>query len=120
MIQIHLKKSKCDQFGMGADVIVGKTGNALCPVAAILPAEGLHWGPSSWTQTAVSSQSPGSCPNCVRCWAALASHNTSMLGTALELAQPPQQPLQVWRTRRSRYTGPLAQCRIPSVRQDAS
>ena len=36
MVRIHLKKSKCDQFGAGADIILGRTGNALCPVAAIL------------------------------------------------------------------------------------
>ena len=32
MIQIHLKKSKCDQFG---SVVVGVTGDELCPVSAI-------------------------------------------------------------------------------------
>lgn len=36
MISIHLKKSKCDQFGAGVRVVMGRTGNALCPVAAIL------------------------------------------------------------------------------------
>ena len=36
MIRIHLKKSKCDQFGAGSDTIVGRTGSTLCPVAAIL------------------------------------------------------------------------------------
>ena len=36
MIQVHLKRSKCDQFGSGADVVVGITGDELCPVAAIL------------------------------------------------------------------------------------
>ncbi len=36
MVQIHLKKSKCDQFGAGADVVVGATGDALCPVSALL------------------------------------------------------------------------------------
>ena len=36
MVCIHLKQSKCDQFGRGADVILGRSGNALCPVAAIL------------------------------------------------------------------------------------
>ena len=35
MIQIHLKKSKCDQYGSGADVVVGITGDELCPVSAI-------------------------------------------------------------------------------------
>lgn len=36
MVQIHLKKSKCDQFGKGANIIVGRTGCSLCPVSAIL------------------------------------------------------------------------------------
>ena len=36
MIKFHLKVSKCDQFGSGSDVVVGKTSNQLCPVAAIL------------------------------------------------------------------------------------
>ncbi len=36
MVRIHLKRSKCDQFGTGADIILGKTGLPLFPVTAIL------------------------------------------------------------------------------------
>ena len=36
MLRIHLKQSKTDQFGRGADVVVGRTGRDLCPVAAVL------------------------------------------------------------------------------------
>ena len=36
MIQIHLKRSKYDQFGIGANILVGTTGAELCPVRAIL------------------------------------------------------------------------------------
>ena len=36
MIQFHLKVSKCDQFGAGANIIVGCTDAPLCPVSAIL------------------------------------------------------------------------------------
>ena len=36
MVKLHLKKSKCDQFGTGADVHLGSSGCQLCPVAAIL------------------------------------------------------------------------------------
>ena len=36
MVQIHLKRSKCDQFGVGADIVVGSTSKSLCPVTAIL------------------------------------------------------------------------------------
>ena len=36
MVRVHLKKSKCDQFGGGVDIVLGRTGSPLCPVAAIL------------------------------------------------------------------------------------
>ena len=36
MMKFHLRKSKCDQFGTGADILVGRSGCQLCPVAAIL------------------------------------------------------------------------------------
>lgn len=36
MIKVRLKRSKTDQLGRGADVLVGKTGCTLCPVAAVL------------------------------------------------------------------------------------
>ena len=32
MAQTHLKKSKCDQLGRGADIFVGKTKSKVCPV----------------------------------------------------------------------------------------
>ena len=35
MVQVHLKSSKCDQFGQGADVVVGRTGVSVCPVEAM-------------------------------------------------------------------------------------
>ncbi len=35
-VSFHLKRSKCDQFGNGIDVFVGRSGNELCPVVAIL------------------------------------------------------------------------------------
>ncbi len=47
-IQIHLKQSKCDQFGRGADVILGATGSDVCPVRAMLAyttQRGAHPGP---------------------------------------------------------------------------
>ena len=36
MVQFHLKVSKCDQFGAGAFVVVGRIGCTLCPVQALL------------------------------------------------------------------------------------
>lgn len=36
MMQVHLKHSKTDQLAKGVNIIVGSTGNSLCPVAAML------------------------------------------------------------------------------------
>lgn len=36
VIRIHLKHSKCDQFGAGANVVLGKSGTDICPVAALV------------------------------------------------------------------------------------
>ena len=45
MAQIHLKKSKTDQFGTGARIVLGRVQSALCPVAALLAACGDKPGP---------------------------------------------------------------------------
>ena len=42
MIKIHLRKSKCDQFGNGADILLGRTGCELCLVSAIMTFIGLR------------------------------------------------------------------------------
>ena len=36
MLRIHLKKAKTDPFGRGVEVFLGKTGQLLCPVTALL------------------------------------------------------------------------------------
>ena len=36
LLRMHLKRSKCDQFGEDVGVFVGRTRNKLCPVAAML------------------------------------------------------------------------------------
>ena len=36
LLRVHLKVSKCDQFGSGADIYIGKTSDEICPVAACL------------------------------------------------------------------------------------
>lgn len=36
MVRVHLKKSKCDQFGVGSDIFLGRSGSDLCPVAAVV------------------------------------------------------------------------------------
>ena len=63
MIQFHLKVSKCDQFGSGAYVVVGRTGCQLCPVQALLEYMGpgaRHQAPSSSTAHNVQCVSLGS------------------------------------------------------------
>ena len=42
MVQFFLKRSKCDQFGAGAKVVLGRTGEQLCPVSAIMRYIGLR------------------------------------------------------------------------------
>lgn len=42
MLHIHIKRSKCDQFGKGVDVIVGRTGLPLCPVSAVMEYLAIH------------------------------------------------------------------------------
>ena len=36
MVRVQLKRSKCDQFGKGMDVIGGRTESPICPVMAVL------------------------------------------------------------------------------------
>ena len=36
ILKIHLRVSKCDQFGKGVDVFVGRTTNKRCPVVAVV------------------------------------------------------------------------------------
>ena len=35
-IRVKLKKSKCDQFGQGVEIFIGRTRTPICPVAAVL------------------------------------------------------------------------------------
>lgn len=47
-LRVHLKRSKCDQFGNGVNVVVGHTRSDICPVVAMvdyLAIRGSHPGP---------------------------------------------------------------------------
>ena len=46
MVRIHLKQSKTDPFGRGADIVLGRTGGDLCPVAAVLTICGVQGLPA--------------------------------------------------------------------------
>ena len=55
MLRFHLKQSKTDPFGRGANVVLGRTGCSLCPVAAVLTyaaARGSQPGPFFVTSAA--------------------------------------------------------------------
>ena len=48
MLRVHLKVSKCEQFGQGVDVFIGRTEDELCLVVAVLnyiPQKGEQLGP---------------------------------------------------------------------------
>ena len=36
LLKIHLHVAKCDHFGEGTDVFIGRSGNAICPIAACI------------------------------------------------------------------------------------
>ena len=36
MLRVHLRGSKCDQFGKGVNIFVGKTDNQQCPVTTVV------------------------------------------------------------------------------------
>ena len=61
MVQVHLKKSKYDQFGSGSDIVVGRTANQLCPVDTTLgyiAVRGDHLGPFFIRMTSIPLTKP--------------------------------------------------------------
>ena len=52
VIKLHQKQSKTDPFGRGADIVLGKTGCNLCPVAGYVAARGDRQGPFFMTKEA--------------------------------------------------------------------
>ena len=42
IVKVHLKRLKCNQFGRGVDVIVGRTDTPICPVVAVVTYIGLR------------------------------------------------------------------------------
>ena len=59
MLRFHLKQSKTDPFGWGTDVVLGRTGCSLCPVAAVLTyaaARGSQPGPFFSAARALTKQ----------------------------------------------------------------
>ena len=54
MLRVHLRVSKCDQFGKGIKVIVGRSDNQRCPVTAIVA----YMAMRGWTAHSSSSKNP--------------------------------------------------------------
>ena len=61
MVRCHLKQSKTDQMGQGVDVVLGRTGLPLCPVAALvgyIALRGSRPGPFFLTSAGVPTTKP--------------------------------------------------------------
>ncbi len=94
MVQVHLKSSKSDQFGQGADVVVGRTGVSVCPVEAMAQYLGIRGsGPGSFfIDSAGKALVKTVFVNKVRdFWMVWGCHQASMRATASGSAQPLQQ-----------------------------
>ena len=115
MVRVHLKKSKCDQFGAGADIILGRTGLPLCPVVAILKFIEIR-GSSAGPFFRGSDAQP-----VLKAWFVeqlrdiLAAVGLSMRVTVSASVRPLQLPSLAWHP----DTGRLAQRSIPAIHQDA-
>ena len=105
MVQGHLKRSKCDQFGAGTDVVVGLTGDELCPVAAIVR----YFEVRGSRRSAFFLHPSGEVV--VKAWFVgrvrriLGRTSPSMPGTASRLGLPRRRPWQGWRTSQSKPWG---------------
>ena len=98
-VHFYLKRSKCDQFGAGVGVFVGKTGTPLCPVTAVLAylvSRGSVPGPFPVGSLLPSQFSFGRYAMHSPNWAYLLINS---LAIASVLALPQRQPRQDWRTR---------------------
>ena len=101
MLRFRLRQSKTDQFGRGVDVVLGKTGCDLCPVAAVLSyvsTRGNQQGPFFLKSTNRPLLKQEFITEIRRVLAALGSPTTNMPATAFESEQRHQQPWRAWRT----------------------
>ena len=51
MLRVHLKALKTDPFNAGVDIVVGKAGNALCPVVAVVNYHLIRGSGPEWKAT---------------------------------------------------------------------
>ncbi len=83
IVQIHLKKSKCEQFGSGSDIVVGVTGAVIFQVSAMrgyLEMRGTQPGPFFLDSAGRTVTKPLiGCTGSRKCWHPLASRLTNML-----------------------------------------
>lgn len=57
VVRVHLKRSKCDQFGKGVDIFLGRTYSEVCPVLEILRYVGVR-GPSQVRSSVLRMELP--------------------------------------------------------------
>ena len=100
MVRCHLKQSKTDQLGRGVDVVLGRTGLELCPVAAVLSyivRRGSQPGPFFLTTAGVPLVKQEFVSEFRKILAAVGLPQRTMQATVSALGQPLQRPWRGWR-----------------------
>ena len=96
LLKVHLHVAKCDQFGEGTDVFMGRTGNTICPIDACLAyvaVRGDSPGPFFMTQESRPLVKPSFVFEVRKALSAVGLQPATMPGTALGSGQ--QRPLQL-------------------------
>ena len=96
MVKIHLRQSKCDQFGKGVEVIIGRTDTSTCPIAA-LTTYIFHRQDIPGAFLLTKEGSPATKSYHIREILSSIGRVTTP-GTVSGSVRPPQQPWQGWRT----------------------
>ena len=98
MVKIHLRQSKCDQFGKGVEVIIGRTDTSTCPIAA-LTTYIFHRQDIPGAFFLTKEGSPATKSWFVDQIREILSSigRVTTPGTVSGLVRPPQQPWQGWR-----------------------
>ena len=101
MLRFRLHQSKTDQFGRGVDVVLGKTGCDLCPVAAVLgyvSTRGNQQGPFFLKSTNRPLPKQEFIKEIRRVLAVLGLPDHQYAGHSFRSEQRCQQPWRAWRT----------------------
>ena len=108
MVKIHLKRSKCNQFGRGVDVIVGKTDSlTVATMMAYITSRQGDPGPFIITEQREPVTKAWFVQQIRETLTSLGLPQGDYAGHSFALRQQPRQPWRVWRTQPSR---PLGRC----------